>query len=284
MWPGDLEAIFPRVKNLNTAFGFAANTRPFYALEVIDNGGSIISKFEYNHLGTVTEFSFSEEIGKAFRGRTELKNLRLFGDAWGFLPSGDALTFVDNHDNQRETHGVVLTYKDDRIYKMATAFHLAFTYGVPRIMSSYAFTEFDQGPPADANENIISRSVNADGTCGNGWVCEHRWRQIYSMVKFRNVVKGTSVENFWDNGSNQIAFARGNKGFIAFNGQFNVDMKVWLQANLPAGTYCDVISGDKVGTTCTGRSAEVFADGRALIILPATAEDGVFAIHVEAKL
>lgn len=167
---------------------------------------------------------------------------------------------------------------------MATAFHLAFTYGVPRIMSSFAFTDYNAGPPADANENIISRSILADGSCGNGWVCEHRWRQIFNMVRFRNVVKGTSVENFWDNGSNQIAFSRGNKGFIAFNGQFNVNLNTWLQTNLPAGTYCDVISGDKVGNSCSGRSAIVYADGRAEIILPANAEDGVFAIHVDSKL
>lgn len=284
MWPGDLEAIFPRVKNLNTAFGFAPNTRPFFAQEVIDLGGEAISKFEYKHLGTVTEFSFEEGLGKTFGGRLELKNLRLFGEAWGLLPSHAALTFVDNHDSQRGDNINVLTYKQPRIYKMATAFHLAFTYGVPRIMSSYAFDNYEVGPPMDANQNIISRSVNADGSCGNGWVCEHRWRQITNMVKFRNVVKGTSVEDFWDNGSNQIAFCRGNRGFIAFNGQYNVDLNTWLQTKLPAGTYCDVISGDKVGNACTGRSAIVYADGRAEIILPANSLDGVFAIHVEARL
>lgn len=167
---------------------------------------------------------------------------------------------------------------------MATAFHLAFTYGVPRIMSSYAFNEFATGPPMDAGENIISRSINADGSCGNGWVCEHRWRQIYHMVNFRNVVRGTLVDEFWDNGSNQIAFARVGRGFIAFNGQFGVDMNISLQTRLPAGTYCDVISGDKVGNSCSGRSVLVSADGRAQIILPANAEDGVLAIHIDARL
>lgn len=285
MWPGDLEAIFPRVKNLNTAFGFAANTKPFFAQEVIDLGGEAISKFEYMHLGTVTEFSFQEEVGRAFNGRLELKNLRLLGDAWPhFLPSHAALTFIDNHDSQREGKENVINYKQPKIYKMATAFNLAFTFGIPRIMSSYAFSNFDAGPPMDASERIVSRTINADGSCGNGWICEHRWRQIYNMVRFRNVVKGTLVENFWDNGSNQIAWSRGNRGFIAFNGQYNVDMNLWLQTQLPAGTYCDIISGDKVGNSCSGRSAVVFADGRAEIIIPANADDGVFAIHVESRL
>lgn len=38
-----------------------------------------------------------------------------------------------------------------------------------------------------------------------------------NMVMFRNVVDGELFTNWWDNGSNQVAFGRGNKGFIIFN-------------------------------------------------------------------
>lgn len=38
-----------------------------------------------------------------------------------------------------------------------------------------------------------------------------------NMVIFRNVVDGEPFSNWWDNGSNQVAFGRGNKGFIIFN-------------------------------------------------------------------
>lgn len=44
MWPGDLENIFGRLKNLNTNYGFAANSRPFITQEVIDLGGETIQK------------------------------------------------------------------------------------------------------------------------------------------------------------------------------------------------------------------------------------------------
>ena len=37
------------------------------------------------------------------------------------------------------------------------------------------------------------------------------------MVGFRNVAHGTDYNDWWDNGNNQIAFCRGNKGFVAFN-------------------------------------------------------------------
>ena len=96
MWPGDVQHIVGRLNNLNTAF-FAAGTRPFITQEVIDLGGEAISKNEYTHIGTVTEFRYSAEIGKAFHGRNQLRWLYNFGTAWGFLASNLALTFVDNH-------------------------------------------------------------------------------------------------------------------------------------------------------------------------------------------
>ena len=61
--------------------------------------------------------------------------------------------------------------------------------------------------------NTQKRSLlHSDLSCGGGWICEHRWRQIYNMVRFRNTAAGQSVQNWWDNGENQIAYSRGNKG------------------------------------------------------------------------
>ena len=83
--------------------------------------------------------------------------------------------------------------------QMANAFMLGWPYGFTRVMSSYYW---DQnmvdgkdlndwvGPPHDSNYDIVSPSINADDSCGSGWICEHRWRQIYNMVKFRNVAHG----------------------------------------------------------------------------------------------
>lgn len=46
------------------------------------------------------------------------------GEDWGFVYNGDALVFVDNHDNQRG-HGAggasILTYKEPKLYKVFTA-------------------------------------------------------------------------------------------------------------------------------------------------------------------
>uniref|UniRef100_W8BSY0 Alpha-amylase n=1 Tax=Ceratitis capitata TaxID=7213 RepID=W8BSY0_CERCA len=286
MWPADLQSIYNRLNNLNTEHGFAGGSRPFIYQEVIDLGGEAISKYEYTDLGVVTEFSHSASIGRVFGGNDQLRWLTNWGPQWDFLPSGSAFIFVDNHDNQRG-HGAggsdILTYKNSKKYKMANAFMLAHPFGIPRVMSSFAFDNSDQGPPTTDGHNIASPSINADDTCGNGWVCEHRWRQIYNMAAFRNIVAGTDLQSWWDNGSNQIAFCRGNKGFVAFNND-NYDLNTSLQTCLPAGTYCDVISGAKSGSSCTGKSVVVGSDGRANISIRASEDDGVFAIHVESRL
>lgn len=101
MSPRDLENIYVRMKNLNTSFGFVPKLRPYIVQEVIDLGGEGITKYEYNHLGTVTEFKFSADIGRYFRGKTPLASLKNWISDSNLLPSKDALVFVDNHDNQR---------------------------------------------------------------------------------------------------------------------------------------------------------------------------------------
>ncbi|XP_069700677.1 alpha-amylase-like [Periplaneta americana] len=288
MWPADLEYIYSQVNDLSTDHGFASGTRPFIYQEVIDLGGEAIKSTEYTGFGRVTEFKYGAELGNAFRGNNPIKYLVNFGPGWGFLPDGDAFVFVDNHDNQRG-HGAggasILTYKTAKLYKMAVAFMLAYPYGYPRVMSSFSFdTDTDQGPPQDGNGNIVSPSINSDGTCGNGWVCEHRWRQIFNMVGFRNVVAGTGLNDWWDDGNQQIAFCRGGKGFIAFNDEFSSDLKQTLQTCLPAGTYCDIISGSKSNGSCTGKSVTVGSDGTGYIEILTSEDDGVLAIHADSKL
>ena len=281
MEPEDLQNIFGRLNNLNVEFGFAADARAFIIGQIDVHSNDLISGTEYFSIGIVTEFRFSNGIAKSFRGQSALKWLNIFGEGWGMFPSDRVFTFVDNHDSQRDG---ALNYKDGRLYKMATAFHLAWPYGIPRVMSSFEFLERDQGPPQDLIENLLSPTFNADGSCNNGWVCEHRWIEIANMVGFRNIVRGTNVSNWWDNGDNQIAFARGNRGFIAFNGQSGQNLSQRLQTDLSGGTYCDIISGSKVGNVCSGASFLVASDGQAEIKIPSNHATGVIAFHADSRL
>ena len=58
-------------------------------------------------------------------------------------------------------------------------------------------------------------------------VCEHRWHTIANMAAWRNAAGGeyTGVDNWWDNGNNQIAFSRNGAAFIAFNTEVSVFKK-----------------------------------------------------------
>ncbi|XP_029409586.1 pancreatic alpha-amylase-like [Nannospalax galili] len=214
---------------------------------------------------------------------------RNWGEGWGMVPTDRALVFVDNHDNQRG-HGAggasILTFWDARMYKIAVGFMLAHPYGFTRVMSSYRWDRrFVNGKdvndwigPPNNNGAIKEVTINADSTCGNGGEGEHRWRQIRNMVAFRNVVNGQPFANWWDNGSNQVAFGRGNKGFIVFNND-DWSLSAKLQTGLPAGTYCDVISGDKSNGSCTGIKVQVSGDGTAQFSISNSAEDPFIAIH-----
>ena len=99
------------------------------------------------------------------------------------------------------------------------------------------------------------------------------------MVAFRNVVSGTNVENWQSFAEFQIAFSRGNKGFIAINAASGI-MNHNVNTGLPSGTYCDVISGNYENGSCTGNTVQVGGDGHANININGDSDDPVIAIHI----
>nr|XP_029716778.1 alpha-amylase A-like [Aedes albopictus] len=286
MWPNDLQVIYSRLANLAQDHGFQANARPFIIQDVEDVSNDGVSKFQYTSIGMITEYRYSETIGSVFSGKQRLSTLINWGQPFGFPASDRTLVFVDNQVNQR-SHGEgnkrVLTYKDSKHYVMAVVFMLAHPYGIPRIMSSYDFNNEDHGPPIDASGNILSPTITADGMCSNNWVCEHRLNPIANMIGFRNTVAGTDVSYWVDNGAYQVAFCRGNRGFIVFNLE-GTDFDQTMQTCLPAGTYCDVITGKVVDGGCTGYTVEVDANGLARVYIYAFGAYNVLAIHANSRI
>ncbi|CAG2117628.1 unnamed protein product [Medioppia subpectinata] len=251
-WPEDLKNIISRLDPLNTEY-FPANAKPFIYHEYIS--GTRIKAQEYTPLGRVIEFKAFDNLGHVFRKKDnqKLAYFKNWGVGWGMLPSDDALIMVDSHDLQRGQSGnlaITITYFEPRLLKMATAFMLAQPYAVTRVMSSYYWPRTIQGghdindwmgPPHDSAFNIAPVKRMPDLSCNaSEWICEHRWRQIYNMVGFRNAAGAEPVANWWDNGNNSVAFGRGNKAFIAINNDVQpIDAK--LKTGLPAGNYCDII-------------------------------------------
>jgi alpha-amylase len=243
---------------------------PYVYSEVIEGGSGEPTPEEYAGLGDVTEFRYGDQVSSAFRSGS-LANLNNLASSMR-LGSGDAVAFIDNHDTQRNGRNV-LTYKNGSAYDLAEAFMIAFPYGVPAVMSSFTFSGAEAGPPASANGT--TNAVN----CGSGWECEHRERSTANMVGLRNAAAGAAVTNWWSNGNDQIAFGRGSAAYVAFN-RAGSALSRTFQTSLPAGTYCDVMSGDFNGTSCTGTTYDVNSSGQVTATVPANA---ALALHINAR-
>lgn len=273
MAAGDVSAIIGRLNNA-----------PYVYQEVIGAAGEPVLPSEYFGSGDVTEFKYSTEIGRVFL-TGQLSWLSNFGEQWGMMASDKAIVFTDNHDNQRGHGGGgnVVTHKNGTVYDLANVFMLAWPYGYPQVMSSYDFTSESQGPPSDANGNTNSIYVNGTPDCFDEWKCEHRWRPIANMVAFRNhTASAFSTNNWWTNGNNQIAFGRGDKGYVVINREGG-SLTRTFQTGLAAGTYCNIIVADfnTSNSTCSGQTITVNGAGQFTATVPAM---GALAIHVGARL
>jgi alpha-amylase len=296
--PADLSAILAQVAP-------RPGEQPYYFLEVIDYGGEAVHATDYLDVGggaevDVTEFKF-QGVGDAFLGRNgkTLASLKQLNEqAWQLLPSDRAVSFVENHDTQRAN---AVFYQDGAAHELANVFMLAWPYGYPSVMSSYGFDRGsgagrDTGPPSDGGGSTHPAYTEGaeQPSCAaapytpstRGWICEHRSRAVANMVAFRKATAGAEVANWWDNGQNQLAFSRGDRGFVAINHEPG-PLTQSLPSGLAAGRYCDVLSGDFTpaqGATppsCSGDTLDVDASGNvSLQLAPETA----LALHVDAKL
>ena len=241
--------------------------RPFIFQEVINTQPEAIVPDDYLIHGSVTEFRYGRVVGQAFRSGqlTDLAQLPPLGDGLGpdgtpWLPSDQAIVFISNHDNQRG-HGDggidhIVTFFEPadqgRTYGLAQVFLLTWPYGYPSLLSSYDWPRdwvvdsqtgqrYDRhdwmGPPADDQGQV------QPVTCGQGWICEHRWPMLRNLVQFRRDLVGEPVTYWWDNGSDQIAFGRGDRGFVVIN-QSDRPLKRTLATGLPAGDYANIL-GDQ---------------------------------------
>jgi alpha-amylase len=285
----DIAAILQRVNA-------AVEPDPYVYQEVIDPGNEAIHKSEYYFNGNVIEFEYGRVIGEKFLGINgqTLSQLQTLGESWGLMPSEKAIVFIDNHDKQRGHGGggTYLTYKDGKLYDLASLFMLAFPYGTPQVMSSYAFTDPSQGPPAAAEgqthrvypngQGLSQQDSSRQNQCSEGWVCEHHHPAIAAMVSFHNQVPADAPLTDWWSSGNQIAFGRGSSGFVVINREAQPLTRTF-QTSLSAGAYCNIATGpltdDRQG--CTGETVWVDSQGQAEITV---GELAAIAIHPGAKV
>uniref|UniRef100_A0A8C5VJ61 Alpha-amylase n=1 Tax=Microcebus murinus TaxID=30608 RepID=A0A8C5VJ61_MICMU len=247
MWPGDMKAVWDKLHNLNTSW-FPEGSRPFIYQEVIDLGGEAITNSEYFGNGRVTEFKYGAKLGTVIRkwNGEKMCYLKNWGEGWSFMPSDRALVFVDNHDNQRG-HGA--GGASILTFWDSRLYKMAVGF---MLAHPYGFTR-------------IMSSYHWPRYFENGKV----------MIKEVTINPDTLVPftNWW------IMVAT-IKSYILFYRSLSLT----LQTGLPAGTYCDIISGDKIDGNCTGINIYVSNDGKANFSISNSAEDPFIAIHVESKL
>jgi alpha-amylase len=219
-------------------------SKPFIYQEVIDPGTEAVRKNEYYGNGSVIEFEYGKMVGEAFLGEQgqTLAQLENLAESPRLMPREKAIVFIDNHDKQRGHGGggSYLTYKAGSLYDLANIFMLAYPYGVPQVMSSYDFDNSDQSPPADDTGNTQSIYANGQANCFKAWVCEHRHSTIAPMINFYNHTTNLPLNHWWSNGSNQIAFGRGDRGFVIINRQAQ-PLTQTFQTSLSPGFYCNIL-------------------------------------------
>jgi alpha-amylase len=241
----------------NTLWG----QRPYVLQEVYTGSSGNLAPSAFESNGSLIGFDYAYAMKNQFQGN--IANLKTFGQSWGLEPSAKDGAMVTNHDTER--NGSTLNYKSGSQYTLATEFMLAYGYGnQPTVYSGFAFNASDDSPPADANGFVT------DTNCSSAaWVCSDRVQGIANMVGWHNAANGQAVANWWDNGSNVIAFSRGSAAWISINNSSSAVTRTF-QTGLAAGSYCDVIHGDTTASGgCTGPAVTVDSSGQATVTVNA---------------
>jgi alpha-amylase len=240
--------------------------------EVIPDGNAVRSDYFVN--GTLNEFKFSYAMKAVLRNEYGANLAQLpaimglpgnWGGTWGFVPSDKATVFVNNWDTERNGGSLNASNRtgaandtwDSRRYQLGNILLLTLPYGHAQVHSGFNFTNTDQDAPGQSAFDANGKPV-ADGS----WDFIHRWPSVSNLVKFRSLANGTGIDNFTSGNGNQIAFNRGNKGFVAINNDRG-DWNARLVTQLPAGTYCNLAHGglNAAKTACEADQVQVDDNG-----------------------
>lgn len=283
------------MNTVKAAYPATLQGEPIWVTQEIINDGEA-DRPSYFPVGTLNEFQFTYAMRDVFRGNNGMTLSSIpgvmgtwgnWGGSWGFIQPQNATVFIANWDTER--HGGSLNINNaggndgaNQRYTLANIFMLAQAYGEAQLFSGYKFSNADADRPTASPYSGGSPQINVV------WDFAHRWTPLANMVGFRNATTGQAQQNWTvgDNG-NQVAFSRGNAGFVALNNSGSAWTRTFA-TGLPQGTYCNVINGEKnaAGTGCTADSVTVDASGNASFTVPAnnSGSNAAVAIHAGQKI
>ncbi len=229
------------------------NPSAYWKHEVIFGAGEAVQPTEYTGTGDVQEFRYAYDLKRVFNNEN-LAYLKNYGEGWGYLTSGSAgrLRRQPRHRAQR-LHAQL---QGQRHLHPGQRLHAGLALRRPGHQLRLRVHRPRRRSP---------NGGRVDACWQNGWKCQHNWREIRSMVGFRNATRGQAVTNWWDNGGDAIAFGRGSKGFVAINHESGSLTRTY-QTSLPAGTYCDVQSDKPVTVDGSGRLTATLGSNTALAV------------------
>jgi len=227
--------------------------------EVIRGAGEDVQPEEYLPTGQLWEFSFSR-LMTSFDIES-VPNLEESFPLGYFIESQKAISFVTNHDTERNGNAVT-PMSDPVTFQLASIFMLASDYGTPMLYSGYSFSDYDQAPPLGPNGEVI------DATCvaGNNWNCQQRDSSILQMIEWRTKTMNLPVSNFMHKES-YSAWSKGERGFFAINAATK-ELSMSFQTSLPQGQYCNILLLSEDQTDCSGSEIQVGQDGVANLVVP----------------
>ena len=265
----DLTSIYNKLNPVN-------GKPPYFLSETVGNPDINVP---FTALGDVFAWNYPDQMINMFQGgMTGLgRALDLRGTDIG--APDKTVIMVSNHDT--EHHGPsALTYLSQKTFELASIFMLADPLGKPMLYTGYGIdlsTGMDDGPLADGKGYYLpatcpkTPSPTAKVAVGK-FVCIQRWKSLQGMIQWHHEVGASPMTNgSWAN--KILSFNRGT-GFLAINAT-GTAIKQTIKVGLPAGIYCDVVSGgahSKSKGKCLGTAVTVAANGTTKVtLMPTTA-------------
>lgn len=207
--------------------------------EVIYDPNGPVQYEEYTPYGDVLAYSYPYTIAYGFKAKSIGALLSIGQD----LPASEnTIVSLTNHDLERTGHNILsFNSSDQRLYRLAQVFMLAWPYGYPQVYSGFQFSRYDDGPPVTSDLKSYP-TMDENFRCLAPWTCEHRLPEIAAMVDFRNQTnRSFYYNNWWSNGYDQLAFGRGSMGYVAINfSPYYLQRE--FSTSLPHGDYCNILS------------------------------------------
>jgi alpha-amylase len=227
----------------------------------------------YYQIGALFSFDWSSAMKSAFSTYNGAPDLDVPNSQYnGMGTSNLEVTMVNNHDTER--NGNSLTYADGKKYLMAMIYTLTEPYGDPMLYSGFAFSDFNAAPTLKNGYNVCNTGTGVKTSYTEGYmICTDRWTAVQGMIRCHKFVQGEVKTRHYSD-KYAYAYARGTKGFVLFNSASSTKAFT-VKTGLPAGVYCDVVSGGKDPVkvvkgkrTCVGLTVTVDAGTRMKVSAP----------------